>query len=147
MNPPSDLSQLLALLLAQLAPLAPFLVSGATLSHIIAQWDIIKNEKTPDPVKILIALGVAFVGTFLANLFTGAYGGGAAWTVYVVNTIQQTGQLFMTMTIANVGMDKLLPNIFNWLADTVTRLVVAVRKGVDTLLNGGQPPTADTQAA
>lgn len=139
-----DLSQTLLSILAQFAP---YLVSGATLSHVIAQWQIIDKPETPDWLKIAIAFVVALIGTALSNVLTGGYADGNTFGVYAAATLHQAGLLFGTMTLANVSTDKFIPSFAQWSADTLTRLIVAVRKGVDTLLNRGEAPAANTPAA
>lgn len=136
MNPPTDFAQLLPFILVQLAP---YLVSGPALSHLIGSWDIIKKAETPDFVKIGIAFVVALGGVVGANLIAGSYAGGATFGTYAQSTLHDAGVLWSTMTITNVGLDKLVPSFADWSATTLTRLIVAVRKGVDTLINQGKP--------
>lgn len=138
---------MIGLLVPALAQFAPYLISGPALSHIIAQWKIIDDAETPDFVKLGIAFGVALLGTVGANILTGGYAGGAAFGTYAASTLQSAGLLWGTMTIANVTTDKFIPSLATWFSDTVTRIIVAIRKGVDTLLNGGQAPASNTQAA
>lgn len=139
MNPPTDFNSLLALILAQLAPLAPYLASGAVLSHILAQFVFIDKKETPDWQKIGAAYVLALIATGVANILKGGYAGGDTFGTYAWSTIQQSGYLLGTMTITNVSMDKFIPSLAQWGATTLTRLIVAIRKGVDTLINQGKP--------
>lgn len=126
MNPqPTDFAGVLALLLAQLAP---YIVSGPLLSHVIEQWEIIKDEKTPNWLKVAIAFGVALVAVFANSLVTGAYGGGANFSVYLQATFQQAGLLFGTMTITNVSASSFVPSLADWVSGLFSGVVAAITK-------------------
>lgn len=140
MDKPTDFGQLIPIILAQLVP---YLLSGPALSHLIGSWDIIKKPETPDFLKMAIAFAVAIAGVVGSNLVAGSYSGGAAFGTYVQSTLHDAGLLWGTMTIANVSLDKFIPSLADWGATTITRFIVAIRKGVDTLFN---PPTQPTAA-
>ena len=125
MNPPTDFSQVLALLLAQLAP---YIVSGPLLSHVIEQWQIVKAPETPNFVKIGIAFGVALAAIFANSLVTGAYAGGANFSVYLQATLQQAGLLFGTMTITNVSASSFVPSLADWVSNLFGNVVAAITK-------------------
>lgn len=119
MNPPTDFSQVLALLIAQFAP---YLISGPILSHALAQFKFMDEKATPDWIKIGVAALVALAGVFLNNLVSGQYSGGAQFGAYLSTTVQQASLLFGTMTLTNVSMDNFLPSLGDWFVKLVATI-------------------------